>query len=79
MIKLQQKMFAINTPLGKFNYAVASVAKNLAGGLLALMLGMILAQVIFSICSQRFISLDRRTGKICHGLGSLFSGTLGVS
>lgn len=47
MIKLQQKLFAINTPLGKFNYAVASVAKNLAGGLLALMLGMILAQVFF--------------------------------
>jgi len=47
MIKLQQKLFAINTPLGKFNYAVASVAKNLAGGLLALMLGMILMQVFF--------------------------------
>ena len=47
MIKLQQKLFAINTPLGKFNNAVASVAKNLAGGLLALMLGMILAQVFF--------------------------------
>ncbi|PKH00521.1 TRAP transporter small permease [Paraglaciecola sp. MB-3u-78] len=47
MIKLQQTLFAINTPLGKFNYAVASVAKNLAGGLLALMLGMILAQVFF--------------------------------
>jgi TRAP-type C4-dicarboxylate transport system permease small subunit len=47
MIKLQQKLFAINTLLGKFNYAVASVAKNLAGGLLALMLGMILAQVFF--------------------------------
>jgi TRAP-type C4-dicarboxylate transport system permease small subunit len=47
MIKLQQTLFAFNTPLGKFNYAVASVAKNLAGGLLALMLGMILAQVFF--------------------------------
>ena len=47
MIKLQQKLFAINTPLGKLNYAVASAAKNLAGGLLALMLGMILAQVFF--------------------------------
>jgi TRAP-type C4-dicarboxylate transport system permease small subunit len=47
MIKLQQALFAINTPLGKLNYVLASVAKNLAGGLLALMLGMILAQVFF--------------------------------
>jgi TRAP-type C4-dicarboxylate transport system permease small subunit len=47
MIKLQQTLFAINTPLGKLNYTVASIAKNLAGGLLALMLAMILAQVFF--------------------------------
>lgn len=47
MIKLQQRLYAINTPLGKLNYAVATVAKNLAGGLLAVMLGMILAQVFF--------------------------------
>jgi TRAP-type C4-dicarboxylate transport system permease small subunit len=47
MIKLQKTLFAINTPLGKFNYGVANVAKNLAGALLAIMLGMILAQVFF--------------------------------
>ncbi|WP_339723669.1 TRAP transporter small permease [uncultured Paraglaciecola sp.] len=47
MIKLQQALFAVNTPLGKLNYVVANVAKNLAGGLLALMLAMILAQVFF--------------------------------
>jgi TRAP-type C4-dicarboxylate transport system permease small subunit len=47
MTKLQQTLFAINSPLGKLNYALASAAKNLAGGLLALMLGMILAQVFF--------------------------------
>ncbi|WP_293747259.1 TRAP transporter small permease [uncultured Paraglaciecola sp.] len=47
MIKLQQALFAINRPLGKLNYVLASVAKNLAGGLLALMLGMVLAQVFF--------------------------------
>jgi TRAP-type C4-dicarboxylate transport system permease small subunit len=44
MTKLQRTLFTINTPLGKFNYLIANVAKNLAGGLLALMLGMILAQ-----------------------------------
>jgi TRAP-type C4-dicarboxylate transport system permease small subunit len=47
MIKLQQTLFAINTPLSKFNYSIANFAKNLAGGLLALMLVMILAQVFF--------------------------------
>ncbi|MEP1445510.1 MAG: TRAP transporter small permease [Paraglaciecola sp.] len=47
MIKLQQVLFSLNTPLGKLNYIVANVAKNLAGGLLAIMLGMILAQVFF--------------------------------
>jgi TRAP-type C4-dicarboxylate transport system permease small subunit len=47
MIKLQQTLFAINTPLGKLNYGVANVAKNLAGALLAVMLAMILAQVFF--------------------------------
>jgi|TARA_B110000240_G_scaffold46213_1_gene52209 TRAP-type C4-dicarboxylate transport system permease small subunit len=47
MIKLQQTLFAINTPLGKFNYGIANIAKNLAGGLLAIMLAMILAQVFF--------------------------------
>lgn len=47
MIKLQQVLYAVNTPLGKLNYTVANIAKNLAGGLLALMLGMILAQVFF--------------------------------
>lgn len=47
MTKLQQTLFAINTPLGTFNYTVANIAKNLAGGLLALMLAMILAQVFF--------------------------------
>ncbi|MFT6284677.1 MAG: hypothetical protein ACJAXM_001151, partial [Arenicella sp.] len=45
MTRLQQTLFTINTPLGKFNYVVANIAKNLAGGLLALMLAMILAQV----------------------------------
>jgi TRAP-type C4-dicarboxylate transport system permease small subunit len=47
MIKLQQTFFVINTPLGKINYVVAKIAKNIAGGLLALMLLMILAQVFF--------------------------------
>lgn len=47
MTKLQQGLFTINTPLSKLNCVVANVAKNLAGGLLALMLGMILAQVFF--------------------------------
>lgn len=47
MIKLQQTLLAINTPLGKLNYGIANLAKNLAGGLLALMLAMILAQVFF--------------------------------
>lgn len=47
MNKLQRTLFAINTPLGKLNFAIASLAKNLAGGLLALMLAMILAQVFF--------------------------------
>jgi TRAP-type C4-dicarboxylate transport system permease small subunit len=47
MIKLQQTLFAINTPLGKLNYGVANLAKNLAGALLAVMLAMILAQVFF--------------------------------
>jgi TRAP-type C4-dicarboxylate transport system permease small subunit len=47
MNKLQRTLFVINSPLGKLNYTVANVAKNLAGGLLAVMLGMILAQVFF--------------------------------
>jgi len=47
MIKLQQTLFALNTPLGKFNHVVAKLGKNLAGALLALMLVMILAQVFF--------------------------------
>ena len=47
MIKLQQTLFAINTPLGKLNYGVANLAKNLAGALLAVMLALILAQVFF--------------------------------
>jgi TRAP-type C4-dicarboxylate transport system permease small subunit len=47
MNKLQRTLFVINRPLGKLNYAVANLAKNLAGGLLAIMLGMILAQVFF--------------------------------
>lgn len=47
MNKLQHALFAINTPLGKLNDTVASIAKNLAGGLLAIMLAMILAQVFF--------------------------------
>ena len=47
MIKLQRVLFALNTPLGKLNYGVASVAKNVAGGLLAIMLAMILSQVFF--------------------------------
>jgi TRAP-type C4-dicarboxylate transport system permease small subunit len=47
MNKFQQTLFALNTPLSRLNYNVASVSKNLAGGLLALMLGMILAQVFF--------------------------------
>lgn len=47
MIKLQRALFAINTPLAKLNYGLSNIAKNLAGGLLAVMLGMILAQVFF--------------------------------
>lgn len=47
MIKLQRTLFALNTPLGKCNHVVAKLGKNLAGGLLALMLVMILAQVFF--------------------------------
>jgi TRAP-type C4-dicarboxylate transport system permease small subunit len=47
MIQLQKTLFAINTPLGKLNYAMANLAKNLAGGLLAIMLAMILGQVFF--------------------------------
>jgi TRAP-type C4-dicarboxylate transport system permease small subunit len=45
--KLQQTVYAVVTPLGKFNFIVAKLAKNLAGGLLAVMLLMILAQVFF--------------------------------
>ncbi|WP_299074053.1 TRAP transporter small permease [uncultured Paraglaciecola sp.] len=47
MTKLQQTLFALNKPLGKLNFAVANTAKNFAGGLLAVMLMMILAQVFF--------------------------------
>jgi len=47
MNRLQRTLFVINSPLSKLNYTVANVAKNLAGGLLAVMLGMILAQVFF--------------------------------
>lgn len=47
MIKLQQNLLALSAPLGKVNLIIANGAKNLAAGLLALMLVMILAQVFF--------------------------------
>ena len=47
MIKLQQNLLALSAPLVRVNLVIANGAKNLAAGLLALMLVMILAQVFF--------------------------------
>ena len=44
---IRQGLLALNRPLGKINYALSSVAKNLAGVLLSAMLVMILAQVFY--------------------------------
>jgi TRAP-type C4-dicarboxylate transport system permease small subunit len=44
---LKPLLHNINRPLGKLNYCIANIAKNLAGLLLAIMLLMILSQVFF--------------------------------
>lgn len=44
---IRQGLLAFNRPLGKINYTLSSVAKNIAGVLLSAMLLMILSQVFY--------------------------------